>query len=238
MCPSIKGSSEQGDAHVDSLSSKEARKLRKKQKALEELALKKIMEQELGPSITESASHIEAEKAREKQKKSEKRAAKRAAERAAQEAAGGSSNDQSLPGGQDIFMVDVNPTPVDPKALQPPAEEAPVKKRKEPGYHVPPSGQNRAVRRRQMVIDRQHALILKDLGVEPGSNEKADEVKERLDKWTIEQDEKTAKRQAHAADRKFREATRLRNKKGKLPTGRDLKEREKLDTKRERRGGR
>lgn len=72
----------------------------------------------------------------------------------------------------------------------------------------------RAVHRRLMQNERAKANVQKELGVLVGSNEKADELKARLDAWVQTFDQKSAVRTAKKEKRKASEAERVRNKKG------------------------
>lgn len=140
-----------------------------------------------------------------------------------------------------LFAIDTNPTPVDPSAVEAAAAsgsdsgsedggvEAKPKKQKQKGSkNVPaPSGLNRAARRRIKLIERQREVIRKKLGVPEGSQERADEVQRELDEWTERYDEKAAIRAKKQKARREKEAARVKNKRGKVLTGRKLKERNK-----------
>ncbi|KAH9995200.1 hypothetical protein F4779DRAFT_607697 [Xylariaceae sp. FL0662B] len=125
-----------------------------------------------------------------------------------------------------LFTIDTNPTPVDLNSIatREPITTDKVKGGKNKGTK-PPSGLNRSARRRIKLIERQRETIQKKLGVPVGSNEKADEVQEQLDKWTAIYDDKTAIRMEKKRIRKEKDAMRIRNKRGKILTGRKLKER-------------
>ncbi|RYP54400.1 hypothetical protein DL768_000817 [Monosporascus sp. mg162] len=136
-----------------------------------------------------------------------------------------------------LFAIDTNPTPVDPSAVEAAADsgsedegvEAKLKKQKQKGSkNVPaPSGLNRAARRRIKLIERQREVIQKRLGIPEGSQERADEVQRELDQWTERYDEKAAIRAKKRKTRQEKEAARVKNKRGKVLTGRKLKERNK-----------
>lgn len=97
----------------------------------------------------------------------------------------------------------------------------------DPSQIPPPSGMNRQARRRIRMIETQREKIRKELGVPVGSSDKADEVQEQLDKWVVDFDGKAAIRMEKKRKRKEREANRIKSKRGKLLTGRRLKERKK-----------
>lgn len=209
----------------DKLESHEAKKKRRKEDRLQE-AVKQLKVEDLGPSKTASDLQVETEAQRKKKKKAEKRNAKRAQERqmakqaAAQALAGLSPTD-----GHDIFMTDVKPTPANLERLEPGSSDdededmedggAPLPKKKS-GYTAPPSGVNRAVRRRFILIEREKVKIKKSLGVPEGSDEKAEEVKQLLDKFIGKLDKKTAERESNRKDRKKKDVARHRGKRLKL----------------------
>lgn len=159
--------------------------------------------------------------ARKKQKKAERKKEKQAELRANELQMAESMATVAGPTTEanDIFVVDVNPTPVDPEKLKAPSDDEDVDmedggarlQQRKPGYTAPPSGLNRAVRRRIKLIEKAKANIQKTLGVPVGSDDKADEVQVLLDKWVQAFDEKAEKRQAKK-DSKKKGAARLRNK--------------------------
>lgn len=205
------------------------KKQRKKEARLCAEALKILTEKALGPSVTASGLHIQAEKARKMQN---------IAGRKEQGRKGRLSKEQKLskvmtstaPGaveGRGFFANDI--MRIEPSSLQPPPGNedddvdmedggAPLQN-KGSGYTAPPSGMNRMVRRRLKLIEREKAKIQKDLGVPAGSNEKADEVERRLDAWNKMFDEKAKVREAKKQDRKARQTARLQDKKRRRSTG-------------------
>ncbi|KAI1074146.1 hypothetical protein F5B20DRAFT_586582 [Whalleya microplaca] len=137
-----------------------------------------------------------------------------------------------------LFAIDTNPTPVDPDSLvapEPMDVDEDERKGKGKAYikTKPPSGLNREARRRIKLIERQREAIQKKLGVPEGSNEKAADVQALLDEWTVGYDDKHAIRVEKKHQRKEKEAARLRNRRGKILTGRKLKERQKQLDKRQ-----
>lgn len=136
----------------------------------------------------------------------------------------------------EIFMIDINPTPIDPRKLQPPSDDededmedggAPLEKVSR-GYTAPPSGMNRGLRRRLFLIEREKGKFQKKLGVPEGSNNRSDEVKELLDEWVQAFDKKSEDRQAKKSVRKMKNAALLRAKGRKMASGEKLQEKEKL----------
>lgn len=217
-----------GRGSIQDFDSKPAKKLRKAEEKLRDEAINILMERELGPSITSSGIHLEAEAQRKKQKKLEKRREKRAELAAKDEAKANDLAAQAeAPTGEDgdIFMFDLNPTPVDPKKLEEPSEHASAKPTYgTKGLHPPPSGINRLARRRLKLIEVERAAIQKKLGVAVGSDEKADEVQTRLDEWIKTNDEKTQLRQQRLKARKDKTTARLQKRGGRLLEG--LKEKQ------------
>ncbi|KUI56807.1 hypothetical protein VP1G_04122 [Cytospora mali] len=218
---------------IDKVKSNEAKRHRKKEESFREEALKRVMLEDSGPPSTASNLYVETEAQRKKKKKTEKRNAKRAQERQmAKEAAANALGGLSPTDGDDILMIDYKPAPANLERLKSaPSEDedmedggAPLSKG-EPGYTAPPSGVNRAIRRRFMLIEREKAKIKKDLGVPEGSNERAEEVKQLLDEFTERLDLKTAERDSTKKERKRREAARLRDNKNRLLEKTSMKER-------------
>ncbi|ROW06005.1 hypothetical protein VMCG_04653 [Cytospora schulzeri] len=217
----------------DKSESNEAKKQRKKGERVREEVLKRLIEEDLGPSQSASSLQVETDAQRKKKKKTEKRNAKRAEERQmAKEAAAKALGGPTPTGGDDIFMTDVKSTSNNLERLKSAASEdedmedggAPLPNRK-PGYTAPPSGVNRAIRRRFMLIEREKAKIKKDLGVPEGSDEKVEEVKQLLDEFIERLDAKTAERDSNKKARKRRDAARKHDNKSKLLEKASLKER-------------
>lgn len=193
-------------------------------------------EKERGSSPTASNLQNLTEQARKKQKKAERKKKERA-EMLATEHKLTSEVEATAPATDetgDIFMIDVNPTPVDPRKLQPPSDDedddiedggAPLEK-VGPGFYPPaPMGMNREVRRRLFLIEREKIKIQKKLGVPVDSNNKADEVKALLDEWTQEFDKRAKQKQARKKKRKAVESDRVRSKlQRKMSTGGKLPE--------------
>ncbi|KAI0157704.1 hypothetical protein GGR57DRAFT_460689 [Xylariaceae sp. FL1272] len=129
------------------------------------------------------------------------------------------------PAAGQLFSIDTDPTPVDPSTVQiHNAERDPTTGRL---MSKPPSGMNRAQRRRIMLIERQRLAIMKKRGVPEGSKEMADEIQKELDAWTEKLDGKGLLREEKKRLRKEKDALKLKNKRGKILTGRKLKERKK-----------
>lgn len=224
----------------ENVEDKLAKQQRKKEERLREKALRVIMEKELGPSPTASNLHLSAEQARKKQKKIERRNQKKAEkglkDQEIKKPSGATGNPDN---GGDAVMADVDSMPAGLDKLTPPPDDdevedmedggAPVEE-KRPGYTAPPSGMNRAVRRRLQLIEQEKVKIQKKLGVPTGSNEKEEEVKYLLEQWTKVFDDTVKKRKNKKKDRKTKEATRVHEKKGK----RLLKETEKVSGKKDR----
>ncbi|GAP84188.1 hypothetical protein SAMD00023353_0600220 [Rosellinia necatrix] len=132
-------------------------------------------------------------------------------------------DDGPADGGAMLFSIDTNPTPVDLAAVK----TVEVETEENPDKTKPPKGLNRQARRRIKLIEKQRELIKKKMGIPEGSLEQADEVQSALDKWIADLDSKTDARLEKKKARKAKEQARLKNKRGKLLTGRKLKEREK-----------
>lgn len=202
----------------------EAKKRRKVEEGLQEEALKQLKVEAVGPSRTASDLQVETEAQRKKKKKAERRNAKRAQERQmAKQAAAQALDGLSPVDRHDIFMTDIKPTPTNLEGLESASSEdedmedggapLPVKKS---GYTAPPSGVNRAIRRRFILIEREKVKIKKGLGVPEGSDEKAEEVKQLLDKFIGKLDKKTAERESNKRDRKQKDVARHHGKRLKL----------------------
>ncbi|KAK7749438.1 hypothetical protein SLS53_000010 [Cytospora paraplurivora] len=213
----------QGDDDISAFESSESKgvkKHRKKEERFREEALKRLMGEGLGPSAAASCIHVATESER-KNKKNDKRNAKRALERQMAKQAAVSALNVCIPAdGDDASVENATPIPANLERLRlAPSEDedmedggAPLPK-KGTGYTAPPSGVNRAIRRRFMLIEREKVKIKKHLGVPEGSAEKAEEVKRLLDQFTERLDTKTAERESKKKERKRREAARVQEKK-------------------------
>ncbi|POS74765.1 hypothetical protein DHEL01_v206835 [Diaporthe helianthi] len=189
--------------------SKEEKKRRKKEKRLREEALRQLTEEDLGPSPTPSGLDVESGVERKDKKKREKNPATSPLE------AGQTENDGANPteaketlDGEDIFIVDTNPTPANRKRLHTRSEDDDMEDGGallQPGYTAPPSGKNRAVRRRLNLIDRERSRIQKKLGVKQGSDENAHKVQELLNKFIEAYDAKAEQREVRKNKRKRKE---------------------------------
>ncbi|KAF3068922.1 hypothetical protein GL218_08134 [Daldinia childiae] len=147
-----------------------------------------------------------------------------------------SDDDDDDDNGPALFTIDTKPTPIDPNSIPQKAYAADEDDKmslsdgdggesKGPKKMKPPTGLNRQARRRIRIIEKQREKIAKELG---GATAAADEVQAKLDKWVEDYDSKAAARIEKKQRRKDKEAARIRNKKGKLLTGRRLKERKKV----------
>ncbi|KAI3323202.1 hypothetical protein HD806DRAFT_544570 [Xylariaceae sp. AK1471] len=179
--------------------------------------------------MVDSAEKEETEPKSDKKAKREKKAKKAKKEEAAQN--GIDADADTTDGGAMLFSIDTNPTPVDLAAVPTVAakedsDDEDVKK-KGPKKLEHPSGLNRAERRRTKMIEKQRGIIRQKMGIPEGSSEKADEVQKNLDKWIAILDGKNEIRLEKKRVRKLKEASRLKNRRGKVLTGRKLKEREK-----------
>ncbi|KAI8633056.1 hypothetical protein F5Y19DRAFT_286713 [Xylariaceae sp. FL1651] len=132
------------------------------------------------------------------------------------------SDDESTGGApakvETLVSIEENPTPVDPAIVQTIAkEESDDKKVKQDKNQKmkPPSGLNRAARRRIQLIERQRDVIKKTMGIPEGSQDRADEVQKALDEWTENMDNRAAIRAQKKEVRKAKEASRLKSKRGK-----------------------
>lgn len=204
---------------------KDEKKRRKKEKRLREEALKQLMEKELGPSPTASGLHMQAGADRKGKKKLEKLSAQQSEQAEKAEEVGVNATEAHEPADdQDVFMIDVNPTPANRQKLRAASEDedmedggAPLPEM-QPGYTAPPSGKNRVIRRRLQLIDRERARIQKKLGVKEGSNENAQMVQQELNKFIETFDAKAEQREVRKNERKRKESVRLRCRRGK-PAG-------------------
>ncbi|KAH6655314.1 hypothetical protein BKA67DRAFT_657262 [Truncatella angustata] len=123
-----------------------------------------------------------------------------------------------------IFTIDTKPTKAAPK------DEVALK---EDGI-IDESGKiNRRTRRRLQLIGKQREALRKSMNL--GADDNSAELEAALDKWIKQTDGKAAVRDKKKQDRKEKEASRLRTRKGKLLKGRKLKERQKVVSKLERR---
>lgn len=206
---------------------KEEKKRRKKEKRLREEALKQLMEKDLGPSPTASALHLEAAAERKSKKKDDKRAARHSELAEKAEKAGIDVTEAQEPADdEDIFMVDVNPTPANREKLHAQSEDEDMEDggallpEMQMGYTAPPSGKNRAIRRRLQLVERERERLQKKLGVKDGSEENAEKVQQLLDKFIENYDTKAEQREIRKDERKRKEAIRLRSRRGKAPGSR------------------
>jgi len=131
------------------------------------------------------------------------------------------------PSSRRLFTVDIKPTRVDfAKLAQPSYNPAADELNPPVGTNM-----NRQARRRLKLIDRQREKIHKDLvkagELEEGSEEFQSELQRRTGAWTQDRDEKEGARKQKKQERKERDRQKLRNKRGKLLTGRKLSERKK-----------
>ncbi|KAI1776356.1 hypothetical protein F4818DRAFT_413888 [Hypoxylon cercidicola] len=141
-----------------------------------------------------------------------------------------SSDDESdADEGAPLFAIDVNPGHVVPKVLEekPEPTDTAEDEQRGPKKTKPPSGLNRQERRRIRQIEEQREKIQNKLGMVPGGPDKTDEVNALLEKWVTDFDNKAAMREEKRRMRKAKEAARIRNKRGKVLTGRRLTERKK-----------
>ncbi|KAI7776552.1 hypothetical protein LA080_004810 [Diaporthe eres] len=216
------------NATSDEPLTKEEKKRRKKEKRFREEALKQLMDQELGPSPTASGLHVEAGAERKGKRKRDKRSAQQAQQSEEAEEACVTSTEAHEPAdGEDVFMVDVNPTPANREKLRAQSEDEDMEDggallpEMQPGYTVPPSGKNRVIRRRLQLIDRERARIQKKLGVKEGSAENAQKVQQLLNEFIKTYDAKAEQREIRKNERKRKESIRLRCRRGKAPGSRN-----------------
>lgn len=177
------------------------------------------MEKELDPSSTASGRDVESGVDCKDKKEHYKRRATQPVQVDKAENAGANSTEAHDPAdGEDVFMIDVNPSPADRKKLHAQSEDEDMEDGGallQPGYTAPPSGKNRVVRRRLNLIDRERARIQKRLGVKEGSNENAQKVQELLERFIETYDAKAEQREVRKSERKRNEPIRLRCRGGK-----------------------
>lgn len=202
-----------GSVPIQKMEDKAARAQQKEYAKLREEALTVLTEREMVLSITKTDLHFEAEKEHQRQTKLQEEGPTEMPLKKTVVAE--ALNDQAADGG-DIFMIDVNPTPVNPEKLQPP----PAEEDQDVGNRgasvvdcVPFRGKSRAMRRRLVLLEREKAKIQQKLGVDMGSDEKATEVQKRLDEWEKQYVQKLERREKKQKDRKRKLAARVRNKK-------------------------
>lgn len=177
------------------------------------------MEKDLGPSPTASGLHTGAVAERNGKNKRDKQSAQQSQQ--AEEAGVDLTEAHEPADGEDVFMVDVNPTPANREKLRAQSEDEDMEDggallpEMQPGYTAPPSGKNRVIRRRLNLIDRERARIQKRLGVKEGSNENAQKVQQLLDKFIETYDSKAEQRELRKNERKRKESVRLRCRRGK-----------------------
>ncbi|XXG99773.1 hypothetical protein Hte_006114 [Hypoxylon texense] len=202
---------------------KEKRRKEKKQKKAEKELKKKSKKGAIEAAVEEGASSADASGTVE------------LPVRPASKGSDGDADADAEDGGAPLFTIDVNPGLVVPKVLEEKPEpmdedgdeEQREKQNRGPQKTNPPSGLNRQARRRIRMIEEQREKIQKQLGVVAGGPDMAEEVQEQLDKWVRNFDDKSAMRMEKKRLRKEKGAARLRNKRGKLLTGRRLTERKK-----------
>lgn len=201
---------------------KQEKKRRMKEDRLHEEALKRLMEQQSGPSPTASSLHVGAGARRKSTDKHDRRSAPLPQQTESGMKAEGDLTRAGQPAdGEDIFMIDVNPTPVNREKLCAPSEDEDMEDggallpEMQPGYTAPPSGNNRASRRRSNLIEQEKARIQKKLGVKEGSEEKAQKVQQLLNKFIDMFDTKSDQRETKKNERKRRKPARLRDLRGK-----------------------
>ncbi|KAL1870862.1 hypothetical protein Daus18300_004951 [Diaporthe australafricana] len=199
---------------------KEDKKRRTKEERLHEEALKCLMEKQLDASPTASGLHVGADAGHRSTDKHNGRPAPLPQQMEKAKKAGGDLTETRQPADEDIFMIDVNPTPVNREKLCAQSDEdmedgGALLPEMQPGYTAPPSGNNRASRRRLNLIEQEKARIQKKLGVKEGSDEKAQKVQQLLNKFIEMFDTKTDQRETKKNERKRRESARLRELRGK-----------------------
>lgn len=206
---------------------KEEKKSRRKEKRLREEAIRQLMEKELVPLSTASSLNVETSVYRKDKKESGKREATQPVQVDNAENAGTNSTEAHEPAdGEDVFMIDVNPATADRKNPHAQSEDEDMEDGGallQPGYTAPPSGNNRVVRRRLNLIDRERARIQKRLGVKEGSNENSQKVQELLNKFIETYDAKAEQREVRKNERKRKESIRLRCRGGKTLDKRGLR---------------
>jgi len=128
--------------------------------------------------------------------------------------------------GKPLFAIDTKKMKIDPAAVRPPTEELAAS-----GLNPDGTPMNRQARRRLKLIDRQkekiHKELVKEGELDEGSDEFESELQLRTDAWTRDRDEKTGLRLEKKQARKEKNQQKLRNKRGKILTGRRLTERKK-----------
>ncbi|KAI1342125.1 hypothetical protein F5Y15DRAFT_332672 [Xylariaceae sp. FL0016] len=183
-------------------------------------------------AIPDTVPLDEVEKKHKKERKSKKdKKVKKSKEDAIEEAVAETKDDEE----PQLFAIDVKPTKVDLDSIQiqGPEDENENSEDQATFKSQPPSGMNRAARRRIQLIERQREKIQKKLGVEPGPEDQNEEVRTELAKWIEDQDGKTAMRMERKRIRKEKGAAKVKNKRGKILTGSKLKERTRQLTKME-----
>lgn len=200
------------------LNNKEEKKRRKKEKRLREEALRRLMENGPDPSPNASGLDEEAGVERVEKKKRDRGQAQRPVQMDQAENNGANPTEgHKTAGGENVFMIDVNPTPADRKRPHAQSEDEDTEDGGallQPGYTAPPSGKNRVVRRRLNMIDRERSRIQKKLGVKEGSDENAQKVQELLNKFIVTYDAKAEQREARKNERKRTESIHLRCRAG------------------------
>ncbi|KAI3401063.1 hypothetical protein diail_774 [Diaporthe ilicicola] len=196
---------------------KEEKKRRKKEERLHEEALKRLMDNDSG-----SSPNVGVGTGRKSTSKHDRRPTPQPQQVGGAEKAEGNLTEAHQPAGDDdVFMIDVNPTVANREKLRAQSEDEDMEDggallpEMQPGYTAPPTGKNRASRRRSNLIDQEKARIQKRLGVKEGSNEKAQKVQQLLNKFIETFDAKTDQREAKKNERKRRESARLRSKRGR-----------------------
>lgn len=202
---------------------------KKQRKRLREEALKRLMENELGPSPTASRLHTETGAELRRENKPAKRSQQSQQTGKPEEAGVNLTEVHESSDWKEIFMIDVNPSPANRDKLRAQSEDEDMEDGGAllPGYTAPPSGSNRAVRRRANLIDKEKARIQRNLGVKEGSDEKAKEVQQLLNNFIETFDSKTDQREAKKRERKMKESARLRSLRGKASERHFLKVRHK-----------
>jgi len=144
------------------------------------------------PMVDSAEPQVEDPKVEKKSKKekSSKKSKKQGEE--SQNGASANADTATADGGAALFVIDTNPTPVDLDSI--PVASKEEAKKDGSNKQRPPSGLNRAERRRIRLIERQRALIKKQMDIPEGSSEKADEVQKELDKWIALLEKKTQMR--------------------------------------------
>ncbi|KAK2602219.1 hypothetical protein N8I77_008769 [Diaporthe amygdali] len=206
-----------------------AKQEKKQRKRLREEALERLMENELGPSPTAFRLHTETGAERRSENKHAKRSQQSQQIIKPEEAGVHLTEVHESSDCEEIFMIDVNPSPANRDKLHAQSEDEDMEDGGAllPGYTAPPSGSNRAVRRRANLIDKEKARIQRNLGVKEGSDEKAKEMQQLLNNFIETYDSKTDQREAKKRERKMKESARLRSLRGKASERHFLKVRHK-----------